>query len=208
MYANDKGKHPSSNHKNLFFMDRQPDSRTLAWQVNLVISETRSSSHFLLDYGSRYGEFIHLMQNEHWAVKGIEPSDELRAKARRMFALSLLSDEQLTTLDELSYGVVTAWQSLSRNTDTIMLLRQFHKLLVENGSLFISLCPEDFSITEVEQMARQANFGIEKVIPVPVFGLTSFITNIRYRKHPEQAPLIAYHLKKADTLNFRIVYDH
>lgn len=145
-------------------MDRQPDSRTLAWQVNLVISETRSSSHFLLDYGSRSGEFIHLMQNEHWAVKGIEPSDELRAKARRMFALSLLSDEQLTTLDELSYGVVTAWQSLSRNTDTIMLLRQFHKLLVENGSLFISLCPEDFSISEVEQMARQANFGIEKVL--------------------------------------------
>lgn len=184
------------------------DTRLLAWQVQIVISETRSSSHFLLDYGCRSGDFIHLMQLQHWATKGVESSEELRTKARRMYALNILPDNELNSLDELSYGVVTAWQSLAQAAEPVALLRQFHKLLVENGSLFISLKSDEFSVAAVEQLAQQANFGIEKIFPAPAFGITSFLTNIQRRKHPERAPLVIYHLKKADTLNFRIVYDH
>ena len=83
-------------------------------------------------------------------------------------------------------------------------LTVFHKVLVENGSLFLALPSSEYSKENVATMANEAGFGIDAIFPQPETGLFSFIQNMSTKKHPESASVIVYHLKKLDTLNFHV----
>ena len=182
-------------------MDIAP--KILKWRQKLVLEETHSSSHWLLDYVSGEGDFSVAMMDVHWSVKGIESDKQ---KAKRRYGVSVILPGETTKLDELSFGAVTAWSGLPEQgylppKDALEL---FHKVLVENGSLYVAFPSAEFGVEEVRKLANEAGFGIDSIFPQPEDGLFSCFKNMSAKKHPESAKIIVYHMKKLDTLNFHV----
>lgn len=185
-------------------MDTAP--KILKWRQKLVQEETHSSAHWVLDYVSGEGDFIVAMMDAHWSAKGIESDEQKREKAKRRYGVSVIYPNETSKLDELSFGAVTAWNGLPDEgyLPPLEALTVFHKVLVENGSLFLALPSSEYSKENVAMMANEAGFGIDAIFPQPETGLFSFIQNMSTKKRTESASVIVYHLKKLDTLNFHV----
>lgn len=177
------------------------DSKILKWQKKVVIEETHSSCHYLLDYATENDDFASLMMLDRWAIKAILPEGMTPP-----YGISTGTAKDMSMLDEMSFGVVTAWNGLpeEKYMSKEDALKSFHKLLVSNGSVFLALRSAEYDKKQVEEMVKSAGFGIDSIFAKPETGVLSVVTNLLTKNNPEKAKEIVYHLRKSDTLNFHL----
>lgn len=189
----------------------------LQWQAQHLLDVCRSSSRYVLDYECGVGDFIDTMTAYHWAAKGVENDEALRKKAQMTYGRTPINDDELEIIEDLSFSAVTWWNAGNspqlkgdeeqRQENLVKILKQFCRLIVENGSVLISSCTNQLGKEEIEQAAQNAGLGIAEISAYPEFGgIGAFFKNMQLKKNPLAADRLVFHLKKLDTLNFRVLY--
>jgi len=158
-------------------------------KADIVRTHTHSSAPWLLDIGCGIGVFLSEMSKRGWSVKGIEKNKEAREFAHRNFGVAVNDPEMLDKFEESSFGVITLWHSLEHLEKLNETLKSIHKLLVENGTVFIAVpnaAAEDaayykemwaaydvprhlwhFTPETMRLLVEKNGFGIEKIYPMP-----------------------------------------
>lgn len=111
---------------------------TLRDKRNLVQSQTKRKTGALLDIGCGTGAFAGLMHASGWKVMGLEPSLSARLIALQQHRIEVLSSEELYNLKE-GYDAITMWHVLEHVYDLNGYFKQMHRLLNDNGTLFIAV---------------------------------------------------------------------
>ena len=109
----------------------------------LVENITGLKSGQILDEGAGTGIFQNEMKRHGWQVTGTEKSNDARQFAKTEFNLGIFPSENLFTLTENHFDVITLWHVLEH----IQLLNEnmefFRRLLKENGKLVIAVPNHD-----------------------------------------------------------------
>ncbi|MBI2968976.1 MAG: class I SAM-dependent methyltransferase [Bacteroidetes bacterium] len=85
---------------------------TLDHKVNLVKKTAGSEDIQILDYGCGTGDFLNRCRHKGWKVTGIEPEKKAVEYARKKFDLDVRGCENLNSLQEGCFDVVTLWHVL------------------------------------------------------------------------------------------------
>jgi len=113
--------------------------RTLRQKRKLISKITGRNKGTLLDVGSGTGSFVNEMKQNSWEVTGLEPDEDARQVARQSFGCELFSIDTLFHLPENTFDVITLWHVLEHVHDLHGYLRQFKKLLKEDGRLVVAV---------------------------------------------------------------------
>lgn len=109
----------------------------------LIHKNTQEQSKTLLDIGCGTGYFLNYMRANGWNVNGLEPSQSAREFARKQFALSIQPSENIETLADSSFDVITLWHVLEHVHDLKGTVNHLHRLLKQNGLLVVALPNRD-----------------------------------------------------------------
>jgi len=93
----------------------------------------------LLDIGAATGHFLHTMQKAGWDVCGVEPDESARKRAKDHFGLTLFPQEDLKSLTENTFDVITLWHVLEHIHDLHGTLEQIKRLLKPSGILVVAV---------------------------------------------------------------------
>ena len=93
----------------------------------------------VLDVGCAAGFFLRVMQEEGWAVTGLEPSDAIRPHAERLIGAENVRAGLLgrVELEPRSFDLVTMWDVIEHIPDTVTALREVRRLLAPGGKLLV-----------------------------------------------------------------------
>ena len=111
--------------------------RQLKMKLNLISSLTKNKS--LLDIGCGTGEFINLCKNKSWEVLGLEPDSDARELAKKNYNIDLLEQDNLYSIKEKKVSVITLWHVLEHVYNLEKDLKQYAKILKDNGYLIIAV---------------------------------------------------------------------
>jgi len=111
--------------------------RQLKMKFNLISSLTKNKS--LLDIGCGTGEFINLCKNKSWEVFGLEPDSGARELAKKNYNIDLLDQGELHSINENKVSVITLWHVLEHVYNLERDLKQYAKILNDNGYLIIAV---------------------------------------------------------------------
>ncbi|MCA1759473.1 MAG: class I SAM-dependent methyltransferase [Bacteroidales bacterium] len=106
---------------------------------SLVEKATSLKTGQILDVGTGTGFFLNEMKENGWQVTGTEKSNEARDFAKKEFNLDNLPSEELFTLKDKSFDVITLWHVLEHIHLLNENMETFHRLLKENGKLIIAV---------------------------------------------------------------------
>ncbi|MEP6594527.1 MAG: class I SAM-dependent methyltransferase [Ginsengibacter sp.] len=113
--------------------------RTLISKKKLIEKHTGTVNGRILDVGCGTGAFLHTMQAAGWQVKGLEPEEAAREKAKRLYGLDVQGSEMLFRLQTEEFDAITLWHVLEHVHDLHSYVNQLKKLLKPNGRLFIAM---------------------------------------------------------------------
>jgi len=113
--------------------------RTLRQKRKLISKITGRDKGTLLDVGSGTGAFVNEMKQNGWEVTGLEPDEDARRVAKDTLHGELKSTDELYHLPENTFDVITLWHVLEHVHDLHGYLRQFKKLLKEDGRLVVAV---------------------------------------------------------------------
>lgn len=105
----------------------------------LIERKIETSGRNILDIGCGTGYFMNFMKQNGWTVEGIEPSAEARVLAKSRFDLKIHPPEDLQSMPDGIFDVITLWHVLEHIHDFLGTLFQLHRLLTEKGLLVIAL---------------------------------------------------------------------
>jgi len=105
----------------------------------LVEKATSLKTGQILDVGTGTGFFLNEMKENGWQVTGTEKSSDARDFAKKEFNLDNLSSENLFTLKDKSFDVITLWHVLEHIHLINENMETFHRLLKEKGKLIIAV---------------------------------------------------------------------
>jgi 2-polyprenyl-3-methyl-5-hydroxy-6-metoxy-1,4-benzoquinol methylase len=114
-------------------------NRTLTQKTNWVQSLFTGYKGRLLEVGAGTGAFANAMTNKGWKVTALEPDVASRERALNIYQIQLDPIEDLYTLHESIFDVITLWHVLEHVHDLNDYLRTFYKLLKPNGRLIIAV---------------------------------------------------------------------
>ena len=100
---------------------------------------TQQKSGTLLDIGAGTGAFLHHMQQQGWAVTGIEPDADARNVARETFGINLQTPDQLQKLPPNQFDAITLWHVLEHVHQLHTYMDILKSLLKPGGKLFIAV---------------------------------------------------------------------
>lgn len=109
----------------------------------LVEKATSLKTGQILDVGTGTGFFLNEMKENGWQVTGTEKSNEAREFSKKEFNLDNLPSENLFTLKDKSFDVITLWHVLEHIHLINENMENFHRLLKENGKLIIAVPNHD-----------------------------------------------------------------
>ena len=112
---------------------------TLRSKANLIIQETGLSKGSLLDVGSGTGAFLQVMKEKGWTVSGIEPDEDARNLAQRIYGFQLNAPEAIEDLLPASMDAITLWHVLEHVHELHPYMEQMKDLLKEKGKLFVAV---------------------------------------------------------------------
>jgi 2-polyprenyl-3-methyl-5-hydroxy-6-metoxy-1,4-benzoquinol methylase len=112
---------------------------TLRAKKNLVEKYADKSKGNLLDIGAGTGAFAATMQKANWNVTALEPDATARATAQTNFNITLQPAEQLFSLQNESFDVITLWHVLEHVHDLHNYIDKFYSLLKKDGVLIIAV---------------------------------------------------------------------
>lgn len=102
----------------------------------------------MLEIGCGVGDFLHEMEQRGWNCTGIEPSKEAKAIAQNRVKANILNPEDLATLKDESFDLITMWHVLEHVDNLKDEVRQLQRLLKKGGRLVLAL--PNFKSTDAE----------------------------------------------------------
>lgn len=112
---------------------------TLGQKLRMIQKVTNLSKGHLLDVGAGTGAFAASMQKSGWHITGLEPDKTARENARKNHDIALLEPDNLFSLPEESYDVITLWHVLEHVHQLHEYLDTFYKILKPGGKLIIAV---------------------------------------------------------------------
>ena len=112
---------------------------TLHEKTNWVQSLFTGHKGHILELGAGTGAFAHAMKNKGWNVTALEPDAASRQRCLDTYGVQLQPIENLYTLSENKFEVITLWHVLEHVHDLKDYLQAFSKLLKQNGRLIIAV---------------------------------------------------------------------
>ena len=114
-------------------------NHTLDQKTNWVQSLFTGYKGHLLEVGAGTGAFAHAMTKKGWAVTALEPDAASRERALATYQIKIAPIEELFTLTENKFDVITLWHVLEHVHDLNEYLSTFNKILRPNGRLIIAV---------------------------------------------------------------------
>ncbi|HXZ29574.1 MAG TPA: class I SAM-dependent methyltransferase [Dehalococcoidia bacterium] len=115
------------------------ESRLRAAESQLKLVKKHNDGAHLLDIGCGEGFFLFNASKFGYSTKGVEPSQDAAAYARKEFGL----DVEAKPFEELRFAehhfdVVTLWQVLEHMPYPLMVLKEIHRILKPGGMLVVT----------------------------------------------------------------------
>jgi 2-polyprenyl-3-methyl-5-hydroxy-6-metoxy-1,4-benzoquinol methylase len=114
-------------------------SITLQSKRRLVEKSSGKKTGSLLDVGAGTGAFASTLEKNGWNVTGLEPDETARTNAKKGFDIELQSTENLSSLPQHTFDVITLWHVLEHVHKLHVYLDTFYSLLADNGTLIIAV---------------------------------------------------------------------
>lgn len=112
---------------------------TLQTKLNFVRAATGKAVGMSLDVGSGIGAFVHTMEKAGWSSTGLEPDAQARALSVKMYNADVYPAEDLFTLPQSTYNVITMWHVLEHVHRLDEYVIQLKKLLAPGGKIIIAV---------------------------------------------------------------------
>lgn len=112
-------------------------NRTLSQKLELINS--RQAKGALLDIGCGTGEFLNVVQNDGWNVRGIEPGDKARQSAIDNYKLDVRPEEALKDVANNTMDVITMWHVLEHVPDLAGRITELKNILKQDGLLIVAV---------------------------------------------------------------------
>lgn len=93
----------------------------------------------LLDIGCGVGDFLHTAETHGWDCLGVEPSEDAKAIAQKRMKGKIISSEELETLSDGSFDLITMWHVLEHVDDLKWQIAQLQRLVKSSGRVVIAL---------------------------------------------------------------------
>ena len=93
----------------------------------------------LLDIGCGVGDFLHTAETHGWDCLGVEPSEDAKAIAQKRMKGKIISGEELETLSDGSFDLITMWHVLEHVDDLKWQIAQLQRLVKSSGRVVIAL---------------------------------------------------------------------
>lgn len=93
----------------------------------------------LLDIGCGVGDFLHTAETHGWDCLGVEPSEDAKAIAQKRMKGKIISSEELETLSDGSFDLITMWHVLEHVDDLKWQIAQLQRLVKPSGRVVIAL---------------------------------------------------------------------
>ena len=93
----------------------------------------------MLEIGCGVGDFLHEMEQKGWNCTGIEPSEEAKAIAKNRVKANILNPEELTSLKDESFDLITMWHVLEHVDNLKDEVMHLQRLLKKGGRLVLAL---------------------------------------------------------------------
>lgn len=113
--------------------------RTLKQKRNIIKRFTGKPAGSLLDIGAGTGAFLNTMKTANWQVKGIEPDETARSKAKEVWNIDLNPATDFYDLEEGKYDAITMWHVLEHVHELEAYLEKIFKLLKKNGKYIVAV---------------------------------------------------------------------
>lgn len=158
-------------------------------KTGLIKKYTHASCGTLLDIGCGTGYFLDAMRHKKWVVTGIEKSESTRTYAHDKFGLNIQDSDYLFEIPANTKDVITLWHVLEHLEKLNETMDTLHRILKDNGVLFIALPNKDsadasyyrenwaaydvprhlwhFSPNDFEVFANKHNFELVKTKGMP-----------------------------------------
>ena len=112
---------------------------TLAQKTSWIQSLFTGHKGNLLEVGAGTGAFSNAMQMKGWNVTALEPDASSRKKAFENYSINLLPIDQLYSLEDAQFDVITLWHVLEHVHDLKKQITAFKRLLKPTGRLIIAV---------------------------------------------------------------------
>ncbi|MDU1904277.1 MAG: class I SAM-dependent methyltransferase [Dysgonomonas sp.] len=112
---------------------------SLKSKTKLILKYTNIGKGKLLDIGTGTGYFLHAMCKKSWIVTGIEKSEATRTYAHKKFGLNIQDSDYLFEIPDKTKDAITMWHVLEHIEKLNPTLANLHRILKDNGTLFIAL---------------------------------------------------------------------
>ncbi len=171
----------------------------------LVKNNSAEGAKTILDFGCGIGFFLNKMKKNGFEIKGIDVSETARKYATTHFDIETFAPEKLSDFIDGSFDIITSWHSLEHVEALNEILKQFRRVLADNGTLFVAVPnakSEDaayyketwaaydvprhlwhFTPPTVRILAKNAGFKVEKMLPMPFDAFYISMLSEKYRKH-------------------------
>lgn len=153
-------------------------SFTLQSKKNIVQKYSGKRTGALLEIGAGTGAFASTMQKAKWNVTALEPDATARANAKKDFNVSLQPLENLFSLSNKYFDVITLWHVLEHVHDLHSYIQQFFSLLKDDGILIIAV-PNYTSYDAAEYLQFWAAYDV----PRHLYHFSPKSINVLLQKH-------------------------
>lgn len=113
--------------------------RTLKKKLHLIQDHTGLQKGNLLDLGAGTGAFINTAVEAGWNSTGLEPDEDTRKLANRLYKIELKPGAELFELPPDSFNAITMWHVLEHVHELQRYMAQLKVLLKHHGKLFIAV---------------------------------------------------------------------
>lgn len=112
---------------------------TLQQKAKLIINQTKVERGSMLDIGSGTGAFLNVMKEKGWQVKGVEPDEDARKLANKLYTLHMDEPASMDSISPSSFDAITLWHVLEHVHQLHDYVEQLKRLLKEQGKIFIAV---------------------------------------------------------------------
>ena len=112
---------------------------TLQQKAKLIIGQTKVERGNMLDIGSGTGAFLNVMKQKGWQVKGVEPDEDARKLANKLYNLHVDEPTSMDNMRTSSFDAITLWHVLEHVHQLHDYVEQLKRLLKAKGKIFIAV---------------------------------------------------------------------